>query len=293
MTDRGSQSAYSTHRAKWIAENVYKQFPGCGNPNAHDARMNKKIIARNVAIVYPGKNNQEPVVACNGVDFEVEEGAFVSILGPSGCGKTTILYAVDGLLPINGGEILVNNKPVKRPGVDRAVIFQSASLLPWRTVWGNIIYGLQLHGKMNHQTASHMQSLIELVGLKGFERRYPSELSGGMQQRANLARALAVDPDVLLLDEPFASVDAQTREKLQVDLTEIWRRTQKTMLFVTHDISEAVFLSDKVIVFSSRPSRVREVVDIDIPRPRSPAVKHGPLLLEYVKRIWNLIEAPA
>ena len=254
--------------------------------------MSEKIFVKDVVIVYRGKNNQEPVLACDGVDFGVEEGAFVSIVGPSGCGKTTILYAVDGLVPTNGGKIRVGDKPVRGPGVDRAMVFQSASLLPWRTVWGNITYGLQLRGKLDHQIMSRVQDLIELVGLQGFEQRYPSELSGGMQQRANLARALAVNPDILLLDEPFASVDAQTREKLQVELTEIWRRTRKTMLFVTHDIMEAVFLSDKVVVFSSRPARVREIVDITLPRPRSLALKHTPLLLEYVKRIWELIETP-
>ncbi len=252
--------------------------------------MGKKLVLRNVVVAYRGKNNREPIVACKGVNFEVEEGAFVSIVGPSGCGKTTILYAIDGLLPIHSGEILVGNKPVRGPDVDRAVVFQSASLLPWRTVWGNIVYGLRLQKKSGSQTASKVQDLIELVGLKGFETRYPSELSGGMQQRTNLARALAVDPDILLLDEPFASVDAQSKEMLQVELTDIWRRTRKTMLFVTHDISEATFLSDQVIVFSSRPSGVREIVEISIPRPRSLETKRSPALLDYVKRIWDLIE---
>jgi NitT/TauT family transport system ATP-binding protein len=208
--------------------------------------MQNKIVARDVVIVYRGKLDREPVVACVGVDLDVEEGSFVSIVGPSGCGKTTILYAIDGLLPINGGEILVNNKPVIGPGRDRAMVFQSASLLPWRTVRGNITYGLNLKGEHRDQLAG-IEKLIDLVGLNGFENRYPAELSGGMQQRANLARALAVDPDILLLDEPFASVDAQTREKLQVELTQIWARTRKTMLFVTHDIAEAVFLSDRVV----------------------------------------------
>jgi NitT/TauT family transport system ATP-binding protein len=253
--------------------------------------MQNKIVARDVVIVYRGKLDREPVVACVGVDLDVEEGSFVSIVGPSGCGKTTILYAIDGLLPINGGEILVNNKPVIGPGRDRAMVFQSASLLPWRTVRGNITYGLNLKGEHRDQLAG-IEKLIDLVGLNGFENRYPAELSGGMQQRANLARALAVDPDILLLDEPFASVDAQTREKLQVELTQIWARTRKTMLFVTHDIAEAVFLSDRVVVFTARPARVREVIDIAVPRPRSLETKHGALVQDYVKQVWNLIEAP-
>jgi len=253
--------------------------------------MSKKIVTHDVAIVYRGKKDQEPVLACNGVDLEVEERAFVAIVGPSGCGKTTLLYAIDGLLPIQRGEIQVDGKAIRSPGTDRAMVFQSASLLPWRTVWGNITYGLTLqNGGQNHSTK--VESLIDMVGLRGFERRYPSELSGGMQQRANLARALAVDPDILLLDEPFASVDAQTREKLQVELTEIWARTRKTMLFVTHDIAEAVFLADQVIVFSARPAQVCSVVNIEIPRPRSLETKHSAQLQEYVRRIWSLIESP-
>ena len=254
--------------------------------------MNKKIVARDVAIIYRGKNEQEPVLACNGVDLEVEEGAFISIVGPSGCGKTTLLYAIDGLLPINRGEIRVNGKPIVGPGTDRAMVFQSAALLPWRTVWGNITYGLNLHHGLDGARNSRVESLIDMVGLRGFERRYPSELSGGMQQRANLARALAVDPDILLLDEPFASVDAQTREKLQNDLTRIWQRTQKTMVFVTHDIAEAVFLSDQVVVLGARPAQVRATIPINLPRPRSPEIKLSPALQDYVKQIWHLIDVP-
>jgi NitT/TauT family transport system ATP-binding protein len=254
--------------------------------------MTSKIIVRDVAIVYRGKLDREPVLACHGVDFEVPEGSFVSIVGPSGCGKTTLLYAIDGLLPLNGGKILVDDNPVTGPGTDRAMVFQSASLLPWKTVWANITYGLKLKGNFRQGKAPTIAGLVDLVGLQGFENRYPSELSGGMQQRANLARALAVDPDILLLDEPFASVDAQTREKLQVELTEIWARTRKTMLFVTHDIAEAIFLSDRVIVFTSRPARVREIVEIAIPRPRSLETKHSSLVQEYVRQVWNLIESP-
>jgi NitT/TauT family transport system ATP-binding protein len=254
--------------------------------------MSNKIVTRGVVIVYRGRNNQEPVLACAGVDLQVGDGMFVSIVGPSGCGKTTLLYAIDGLLPINEGEIRVGDRPIAGPDTDRALVFQSASLLPWRTVWSNITYGLGLHHRLDRERTEKVEALIDMVGLRGFERRYPSELSGGMQQRANLARALAVEPDILLLDEPFASVDAQTREKLQVELTEIWARTRKTMIFVTHDIAEAVFLSDQVIVFSARPATVREVVDIAIPRPRSLETKHSTAVQDYVKRVWNLIESP-
>ncbi len=172
------------------------------------------------------------------------------------------------------------------------MVFQSASLLPWRTVWANITYGVNLQNTLDPQHKDKVESLIDMVGLRGFEGRYPSELSGGMQQRANLARALAVDPDILLLDEPFASVDAQTREKLQVELTQIWERTRKTMLFVTHDIAEAVFLSDQVFVFSARPAQVRAIVKIEIPRRRSLETKHSSSVQDYVKQVWNLIESP-
>jgi NitT/TauT family transport system ATP-binding protein len=254
--------------------------------------MSNRIVTRGVVIVYRGRNDQEPVLACAGVDLQVGDGMFVSIVGPSGCGKTTLLYAIDGLLPINEGEIRVGDRLIAGPDTDRALVFQSASLLPWRTVWSNITYGLGLHHRLDRERIEKVEALIDMVGLRGFERRYPSELSGGMQQRANLARALAVEPDILLLDEPFASVDAQTREKLQVELTEIWTRTRKTMIFVTHDIAEAVFLSDQVIVFSARPARVREVVDIAIPRPRSLETKHSGAVQDYVKRVWNLIESP-
>jgi NitT/TauT family transport system ATP-binding protein len=254
--------------------------------------MSRKIVARDVAIIYRGKNGQEAVVACNGIDLEIETGTFVSIVGPSGCGKTTLLYALDGLLPIQRGEISVDGKAITGPGTDRAMVFQAASLLPWRTVWDNITYGLKLQSDLDTPRASKVQTLIDLVGLRGFEHRHPSELSGGMQQRANLARALAVDPDILLLDEPFASVDAQTREKLQVELTEIWARTRKTMVFVTHDIGEAVFLADQVVVLSARPAHVCAVIKIEIPRPRSLETKHSSGVQDYIKQVWNLIESP-
>jgi len=254
--------------------------------------MSAKISARDVSILYRGKLDREPVLACHGVDLDIEDNEFVSIVGPSGCGKTTFLYALDGLLALNQGEIRVNGNLVRCPGNDRAMVFQSASLLPWKTVSANILYGLKLKGDARKNDPRALENLIDLVGLRGSENRYPSELSGGMQQRANLARALAVDPDILLLDEPFASVDAQTREKLQVELTEIWARTHKTMVFVTHDIAEAVFLSDRVIVFSARPARVRDSVEIKIGRPRSLETKHGAQLQDYVRRIWSLIESP-
>lgn len=214
----------------------------------------------------------------------------MAIVGPSGCGKTTFLSAVDGLIPIQSGEIRIAGRPVSGPGRDRAVICQQASLLPWRTVMGNVIYGLQLQGVPAREAKARAQHHIDLVGLRGFERYYPNELSGGMQQRVNIARALACDPEILLLDEPFASLDAQTRELMQAELVRIWRETRKTSLFITHQINEAAFLADRVVVFSSRPGRVRAVIEVGIPRPRALAVKRDPAFLVYEDQIWQLIE---
>jgi NitT/TauT family transport system ATP-binding protein len=233
----------------------------------------------------------EPFLAVNGVDLEVSTGEFVAIVGPSGCGKTTFLNAVDGLIPISGGSLSLNGQEVKRPGRDRAMVFQSPSLLPWRTVLGNVIYGLELEGSVSrHEARDRAREFINLVGLEGFEDSFPLELSGGMQQRVNLARALATDPDMLLLDEPFASLDAQTREFMQLELLKVWNYSKKTALFITHDIKEAIYLADRVIVFSARPGRVKEVVPIDIERPRLLRVKREPRFLEYEDHVWSCIE---
>jgi NitT/TauT family transport system ATP-binding protein len=221
----------------------------------------------------------------------VRPGEFVSIVGPSGCGKTTFLNAVDGLQPISGGQLELNGTPISGPGPDRAMVFQQASLLPWRTVLGNVAYGLEMQGRLpKPERLSRARAWIKLVGLEGFEEAYPTELSGGMQQRVNLARALATDPDMLLLDEPFAALDAQTRELMQRELLRIWAQTRKTALFITHDIKEAVYLSDRVLVFTRRPGRVKACVEVDLPRPRELAIKRDRAFLEYEDSIWRSIE---
>jgi NitT/TauT family transport system ATP-binding protein len=251
---------------------------------------NGGLDIRNVSVEYitarAGKTT-----ALKDINLTVGRGEFVCIVGTSGCGKTTLLKAIDGLVPITRGAIEVNGKNVKGPGRDRAVVFQAPSLLPWRSVEGNIKYGLEMQGRARSaQSKEKVKELIRLVGLEGFEKSFPSELSGGMQQRANLARALAVDPDVLLLDEPFAALDAQTREVMQEELLRVWERTQKTAVFITHQIDEAVYLADRVVVMTARPGRVREIIDIDLPRPRSLQLKRDPKFVEYLDRIWTLIE---
>lgn len=224
------------------------------------------------------------------ISFQVPAGEFVSIVGASGCGKTTLLRIVDGLTSADGGQIVVNGRPQHGPGPDRAFVFQHDSLYPWRTVEQNVYFGLELKGVPRGECVDTAHRLIELVGLKGFERHYPKELSGGMRQRVNLARALAMQPDILLMDEPFAALDAQTREIMQKELLRIWEEEKKTVLFITHQIDEAVFLSDRVLVFSARPGRVKQDIHIDIPRPRPLDLKRKPQFTEYVDQIWGLIE---
>jgi NitT/TauT family transport system ATP-binding protein len=254
------------------------------------ARPNAKLRATDVTIHYWIERSARPFLAVNGATLEIRPAEFVSIVGPSGCGKTTFLNAVDGLLPISGGTLELNGQPIVRPGPDRAMVFQQPSLLPWRTVLGNVVYGLELHGISKKERMERAHDLIRLVGLAGFESAFPTELSGGMQQRVNLTRALATDPEMLLLDEPFAALDAQTREFMQRELLRIWGETRKTALFITHDIKEAVYLADRVMVFTRRPGRVKTCLDIDLPRPRELSIKRDPRFLEYEDHIWKSIE---
>jgi NitT/TauT family transport system ATP-binding protein len=229
--------------------------------------------------------------ALHDINLTIANGEFVCVVGTSGCGKTTLLKAIDGLVPVRSGSIELDGKAIKKPGNDRAVVFQAPSLLPWRSVAGNIKYGLEMQGRVGSADSKRtVQELIRLVGLQGFEHSYPSELSGGMQQRVNLARALAVDPQLLLLDEPFAALDAQTRDLMQAELLRIWESTSKTAMFITHQIDEAIYLADKVVVMTARPGRIREVIPIDLPRPRQLSVKREPVFVDYLDRIWKLIE---
>ena len=249
-----------------------------------------KLRARQVTIYYWLQRAARPFLAVDHVDLDIYRGEFVAVVGPSGCGKTTFLNAIDGLQPITSGDLLLNGHSIRGPGHDRAMVFQQASLLPWRTVLGNVTYGLDLRGLERDRAKERARELINLVGLRGFEDHYPTELSGGMQQRVNLARALAVDPDVLLLDEPFASLDAQTREFMQEELLRVWAATGKTAIFITHDIKEAIYLADRVVIFTARPGRIKECIEIELPRPRNLRIKREAPFLVYEDRIWASIE---
>src|SRR5207302_1805924 len=207
-----------------------------------------------------------------------------------GCGKTTLLRIVDGLTTPTRGEVWIDGQPVDGPGPNRGFVFQQDALFPWRTVLDNVIFGLEVQGRSKRESRARADGLLQLVGLSGFEQHFPHELSGGMRQRANLARALTIDPDVLLMDEPFAALDAQTREIMQSELLRIWRSNRKTVLFVTHQIDEAVYLADRVVVMTSRPGQIKATLDVDIPRPRDLSVKRTTEFLQIVDSIWHMIE---
>jgi len=228
--------------------------------------------------------------ALHDINVAVERGEFISVVGPSGCGKTTFLRIVAGLEPASVGEVLLEGRAVHAPGTDRGFVFQTDNLLPWRTVYANAIIGRELAGRVGAAERRQTIELLKLVGLEGFEHYHPRQLSGGMRQRVNLARALAIDPEILLMDEPFSSLDAQTREIMQTELMRIWEKGRKTVLFVTHQIDEAVFLSDRVLVFARRPGRLRETVAITLARPRGLAIKRTTEFVRYVDHIWRLIE---
>jgi NitT/TauT family transport system ATP-binding protein len=231
------------------------------------------------------------VLAVSDVSFSVADGEFMAIVGPSGCGKTSMLNIIAGLLPYEEGDVVIDGKRVVGPGIDRAVVFQHSSLLPWRTIAGNVRYGMELQRRFDEATMKERTDyFIKLVGLTGFERHFPSELSGGMQQRVNLARALAADPVVLLMDEPFAALDAQTREFMQAELLKIWTKARKTVVFITHQINEAIYLADRVVVMSARPGRVKDVFEVPFERPRSLSLKRDPRFLELEDSVWKLIE---
>jgi ABC-type nitrate/sulfonate/bicarbonate transport system ATPase subunit len=250
-----------------------------------------KLQAIDVRMEYYQPRTNSRLLAIDAFSLSIEEGEFVSILGPSGCGKSTFLKIVDGLIAPTAGKLLVDGRTITRPGHDRAMVFQDASLFPWYTVVHNVSYGLACQGIRGKEAQERARPFIDLVGLAGFEHHFPYELSGGMQQRVNLARALAVNPELLLMDEPFAALDAQTRELMQAELLRIWNQTHRTVLFITHQIDEAIYLSDRVIVMSARPGRIIADIQVEIQRPRQLSVKRSPRFLDYVDQIWNLIES--
>jgi NitT/TauT family transport system ATP-binding protein len=247
------------------------------------------IQGRNVNLTFRPPN-RAPVRALGNFDIDIGEGEFVSIVGPSGCGKSTFLNVLLGLIKPDSGDILMHGKKISGPGTDRAMVFQEFGLLPWRTVQHNIELGLELKKVPRSKRRAIAARLSSLVGLAGFEQHYPHELSGGMKQRVGLARALATDPDVLLMDEPFAALDAQTRDLMQVELLRIWREAKKTVLFVTHQIDEAIYLSDRVMVMSKRPGRAKKTFVIDLPRPRDYEMRVTPQFNELKLEIWNTLK---
>jgi NitT/TauT family transport system ATP-binding protein len=247
------------------------------------------IQARDITLTFTPRD-RDPVTALNHFNLEVGRGEFVSIVGPSGCGKSTFLNILLGLIKPEAGEMRLNGTPITGPSQERAMVFQEFGLLPWRTVRANVELGLELKGIAAAARSERAAELIKLVGLQGFERHYPHELSGGMKQRVGLARALATEPAVLLMDEPFAALDAQTRDLMQAELLQIWERTKKTVLFVTHSIEEAAYLSDRVIVMTARPGRAKDILKIQLPRPRDYEMRLTPEFNEIKSRIWEVLK---
>jgi NitT/TauT family transport system ATP-binding protein len=225
----------------------------------------------------------------SGIEFDVGEREIVAVVGPSGCGKTTLLRCIDGLLPHDAGEIWVGRERVEKPIAGVAMVFQHFGLFPWKTVSENVAYGLRMAGAAKAEIDRKVPVFIKLVGLSGFENAFPYQMSGGMQQRCGLARALAVEPNVLLMDEPFAAVDAQTREILQFELLRIWEERPTAMIFVTHSIEEAVLLGHRVIVLKGRPASIHETVIIDLPHPRTRATLREPRFAELRERVWSTL----
>lgn len=239
------------------------------------------------------QTNRKAHTVLRGLTFGVAEGEFVSLIGESGCGKTTVLRIVQGLLSSDAGQVVVDGNVVTGPGRDRGLVFQQANLLPWRTARRNVEFGLELQGLSRSQRSARAGELLDLVGLGGFADHYPHQMSGGMQQRIGLARALAIDPSVLLMDEPFSALDAQTREVLQKELLRIHAETRKTVLFVTHDLDEALYLSDRVVILAANPGRVKQVIDVPFERPRGELteLRGLPEFQQLRSQVWQLIRS--
>ena len=250
-----------------------------------------QIAIDKVAHVYRPPRGR-PVLALDDISLQVQPREFLALLGPSGCGKSTLLYLIGGFLPIEKGTINVNGEPVKAPGPDRGIVFQHFALFPWKSVRANILYGLERQGMPREEREKRAQAFIDLVGLTGFEDSYPSQLSGGMKQRTAIARTLAFDPSILLMDEPFGALDAQTRSLMQTELLSIWGRSPKTVIFVTHDVQEAVYLADRVAVMTARPGRIKTVVDTRFDK-NDPGIFKAKAFVDKVDELWNLVRDEA
>lgn len=246
-----------------------------------------KVEIRDLVKKFQTRNGE--VVALNGVDLSIQDKEFVCVVGPSGCGKSTLLNMIGGLDTPTSGEILVDGKEVDGPSSKRGIVFQQYALFPWLTVEKNVQFGLKLQGMPRERMGQVTEKYLRAVGLENFAHSYPKELSGGMKQRVAIARAYAVNPEVLLMDEPFGALDAQTRVQLQTELLETWEHEQKTCFFITHDVEEAIILAQRVVIMSARPGRVKDIVDIDIPYPRDQATKMSPRFLELKNDIWGQV----
>ncbi|MEG0852923.1 MAG: ABC transporter ATP-binding protein [Angelakisella sp.] len=246
-----------------------------------------KVKIDNVVKKYNGRNGE--MVALNGVSLDIKENEFVCVVGPSGCGKSTLLNIIAGLSEATDGHVYVDGKEVNGPGPERGVVFQQYALFPWLTVEKNVEFGLHLKGMDKEKAAAEAKKYLEMVDLTQFAKSYPKELSGGMKQRVAIARAYAVNPQVLLMDEPFGALDAQTRTQLQSELLKTWEKEQKTAFFITHDVEEAIVLAQRVVIMSARPGRIKEIVDINIPYPRTQETKMTPEFLELKNYIWSQV----
>ena len=248
---------------------------------------NIKVKIDNVKKIYNSRNGE--MIALNGVSLDIYENEFICVVGPSGCGKSTLLNIIAGLLEPSSGKVYCDGKEVVGTGTERGVVFQQYALFPWMTVKKNVMFGLNLQGIKGAEAEEIAMKYIKMVQLEDFLDHYPKELSGGMKQRVAIARAYAVNPSVLLMDEPFGALDAQTRTQLQSELLETWEKERKTCFFITHDVDEAIILAQKVIIMSARPGRIKEIVDINIPYPRTQETKMAPEFLELKNHIWSQV----
>lgn len=266
------------------------KVPTSVDPAAQTSASDIQIDISQVGKVYQSQGADAPVVALDGVSLRIRRGEFISLLGPSGCGKSTLLNIVAGFQSATSGQILQNGRKITKPDPSRTVVFQDYALFGWMTVQQNVEFGLKAKGMPKAQRAEIARALIATVQLSGFEDKFPHQMSGGMKQRAAIARALAPDPDILLMDEPFGALDAQTRVLLQEEIARISSETRKTVIFVTHGIDEAVFLADRVVVMSPRPGRVRNEVLVPLPRPRTAEMRSDPWFVSTVKDLWETLK---
>lgn len=249
------------------------------------------IVIKGIRKRFRGKDDDAGVLALDRIDLTIRDNEFVTVIGPSGCGKTTLLRIVAGLIEPDEGQVVIDGRVVDGPGPDRAVVFQSFALLPWADVMSNVAFGLRLLGVPKADREERAMRYVRLVGLDGFERSLPSQLSGGMQQRVGLARALSVDPEVLLMDEPFGALDEQTRRLLQEQLIDIWEKERKTVIFITHSMEEAVLLGDRLVLMARRPGTIRDVIEVQIPRPRGGDVERTKEFVDIKENVWEQLRA--